>query len=183
MYLLDKSFNVNYILAPFTVIEYLLFSYYLYLIIRIRTFNRIILILSILFVVLSTYHFFFLALKGITSFDTIPAVVECILVIAYTILFLFDQIKTPQSLFIYNTKSFWAVAGMLIYLSSTFFLFAFADTLGNERDNLWFINLYANILKNILFAISMYIKETPSRHIISNDGYIKFEIDENKFTL
>lgn len=66
-------------------------------------------------------------------------------------------------MFIYQDSSFWIVTGLMVYLSGTLFLFVLASQLDNEaRNNFWKINLFANITKNILFAIAFSTKKSKS---------------------
>jgi hypothetical protein len=56
------------------------------------------------------------------SFDSLPASVESILIVAYSIFYLFDQMNKPQIIFIYQEPNFWFVVGFIIYFSGTLFL-------------------------------------------------------------
>jgi hypothetical protein len=86
--------------------------------------------------------------------------VEAILIIVYCIFFLYEQIKNPNSFYIYRSKKFWITIGLLLYFSSTLFLFIYAANLTKQEYlAYWAINDIFNILKNILFSISFLIKE------------------------
>jgi hypothetical protein len=130
----------------------------LYSIIENRIFRAIILISSAAFFVFAIYYF--LTVKN-NTFDSLPASIESILIVAFSIFYLFDQMNKPQVIFIYQEPNFWFVVGFIIYFSGTLFLFIQASNLTKEiRDNFWKINYFSNIFKNILFAIAFSTKKS-----------------------
>ena len=148
------------ILSSFTIIEYSIFAYFLYSIIENKIFKVIILIGTIGFYLFALIYFFISKDHG---FDSISASIEAILIVAFCIFYLFDQLNKPQVMFIYQDPNFWFVVGFLVYLSGTLFLFIQASELEKEvRQNFWKINLFANITKNILFAIAFSTKKSNS---------------------
>ena len=148
------------VLSVFTLIEYSVFSYVLYSIIDNRIFRAIILVSSGIFFVFAI--FYFLTVKN-NTFDSLPASIESILIVAFSIFYLFDQMSKPQVIFIYQEPNFWFVVGFIIYFSGTLFLFIQASNLTKEvRDNFWKINLFSNIIKNILFAIAFSTKKSKN---------------------
>jgi hypothetical protein len=95
------------------------------------------------------------------NFDSIPSGIESILIISYCIFFLFEKIKEPDSLFLYNTPNFWIVVGLILYFAGTFFLYIYSqNNLGNpEYDKTYaFVNSSFSILKNVLFSIAFLVK-------------------------
>jgi hypothetical protein len=148
------------VLSAFTLIEYSVFAYVLYSIIDNRIFRAIILASSAVFFVFAI--FYFLTVKN-NTFDSLPASIESILIVAFSIFYLFDQMSKPQVIFIYQEPNFWFVVGFIIYFSGTLFLFIQASNLTKEvRDNFWKINLFSNIIKNILFAIAFSTKKSKN---------------------
>lgn len=145
------------ILCIYTIIEYSIFAYFLYSIIEKKSFKAIILILTICFFVFAVV-FFLMSTKNI--FDSLSASIESILIITFCIFYLFDQLNKPQVIFIYQDQNFWIVAGFLVYLSASLFLFIEASNMSKEQLRLfWKILLFANITKNILFSIAFSRKE------------------------
>ncbi|HUQ66974.1 MAG TPA: hypothetical protein VM101_12515 [Flavitalea sp.] len=148
------------VLSAFTLIEYTVFSYVLYSIIDNRIFKGIILVSSAVFFVFSIFYFF--TVKN-NTFDSLPASIESILIVAFSVFYLFDQMNKPQVIFIYQEPNFWFVVGFIIYFSGTLFLFIQASNLTKEvRDNFWKINYFCNIIKNILFAIAFSTKKSKN---------------------
>lgn len=115
----------------------------------------------------------FLFFWGITSFfvpiNTFNSILngtESIVVIILCLLYFYEQIKSPQTLFIYSQPSFWGVIGFFLFFSGSFFVFLYKQ---GYREVESFIIQYRYIhsiffiLRNILFAVAMFIKpeKTP----------------------
>ena len=125
-----------------------------------KLFRQVILFSGIGFFVFSLIYSFS---SGDRNFDSLSASIESILIVAYCILYLFDQLNKPQVIFIYQDPNFWIVVGFMVYLCGTLFLFIEANNLEQEtRDNFWKINLFATIVKNILFAIAFSTTKSDS---------------------
>lgn len=155
-------------LYTFTVIEYIFFSFLLYYLIKSSLVKKAIIVCSLLFIAFCLYN---ILNEPIKVFDSLQASIESILVLAYCIIYFYEQLNQPQISFIYTKYTFWLITGVLIYLSGTFFLFAFAVNLPEEtRDQFWIINLICSVLKNVLFTVSIliYIKTSkkPPQHPI-----------------
>jgi hypothetical protein len=157
---LKSAFNVSdfYLYASFTVIEYSLLTLFLYRSIQDSRLKYVPIVGSVVFFTLVVANF----LQGRTSnFDSLSASVEAILIIIYSIMFLYAQIKDPSVLFVYNTKKFWVVSAFFIYFSSTLFLFLYAATFTpKEHKSYWYINNIFDIIKNILFCIAFAMKKS-----------------------
>ena len=125
---LNSSMIFN-MLSVFTLVEYSVFSYVLYSVIINRMFRGVIIISSALFFVFSIYYY--LTVKN-NTFDSLPASIESILIVAYSIFYLFDQMNKPQVIFIYQEPHFWFVVAFILYFSGTLFLFIQASNLTKE---------------------------------------------------
>ena len=151
--------------AGFTIIEFSLFSYFFYSSLNERKFKYIPIIGAVLFYVV--------AIGSFTSkrFDSLSTSVEGLLVITYCILLLYEQIKDPNVIFVYNTKKFWVIIAFFLYFSATLFLFVFTSTMSEEeRRRYWPINNLFEILKNVLFCISFIMKKRPNTPYVT-DGF------------
>jgi len=154
---LHPAIDKFYLFASVTICEYTLFSLFLYLAIKEKTFKYIIILGSLIFYAMAIINLIY---KKSSTFDSLSASVEAILIIVYSILYLYEQIQDPEVIYVYHTKQFWIVAAFFLYFSSTLFLFVYAATLTNqEHKNYWFINDFFNILKNVFFCISLTMKK------------------------
>jgi len=148
----DNRVPIFYLLSLFTLLEYVAFAFVLYLFIDNLIARRVILILSGAFLLFCNIHVFSISSYG---FDSLPASIESILLVSFSIYVLYEQMNKPHIIFIYYEPSFWVTVAFILFFSGTFFLFILANNLSREeRDQSWTINLCLNILKNVLFIIA-----------------------------
>lgn len=160
-----------YLFSLFSIVEFSLFTAFIFLQIKLKSKRRFIGASAILFYGFAIYNIINGPQK---SFDTLPASIECVLVILYCILCYFEQMRTPEVSFIYSSKVFWITTAVLIYVAATLFLFiSTAYFTGEERDNYWSINFISNILKNILLSIAFILPKHKSPSPSDNDLYNK----------
>jgi hypothetical protein len=163
------------LLSTFTLVEFFLFSYFIWLIIDNRQFKKVIAAVSTLFIIFICYYFF---TTKWNFFDSVPVACESILIFTFSLYYLFEQINKPRVLFIYNTSMFWIILGFLVYLAGSFFIYTFADNLDrNDRVKFWFIPFIFNTIKNIFFSIAFSRREAKDKSSSSlsssYDNYFK----------
>jgi hypothetical protein len=154
----SQSFGL-YIWSTFTFFEYSIFTYVIWKSIKRQTIRKAITVISVLFVVFTTIYNISTNFKKI---DSIPIGIETILILVYSFYFLYEQMNDTNNLFIYSRYQFWLVAGFMIYLAGSFFVFIFAS--GLERETLaqyWFLTNGFYSFMDLLFAISFlaYVKK------------------------
>ena len=143
----------------FTVVEFCSFSWFFFYIIYYVKIKKFIIPIVILFLLFSVS--FYIILPENTSFSSIIAGVESVLIIAMCLYYFFDQLKQPNTLMIYSSINFWVIISFLIYLSGTFFLNIYADSMISSKafeKQYVLINSSFNILKNILLSVAMLMK-------------------------
>ena len=143
----------------FTVVEFSLFSWFFYLIVHNILIKKAIFPLIAIFCTFSLSLYIFLPEN--TSFSSKLVGVESVLIITMCIYYFFDQLKQSNTLLIYSSINFWVIISFLIYISGTFFLFIYADSLINDKSFIKqyiIINSGFSILKNILLGIAMLMK-------------------------
>ena len=158
----SKGLYINHFLYIFTVLEYLLLATYFWSIIQTKRLKTTLIVLTVLF---ASFCIFNILTKPYKSFDSVQTSIEAILLIAYCIVYLFEEVNKPQITFIYSSFHFWIVIAILIYFSATFFLFVYANSLPLETaQDYWIISHFSNILKNIFFATAFIIyAKKPSK--------------------
>lgn len=140
----------------YTAIEYLFFSIILWLNINNKGFKQLIIFLSAAFIIFQIL--FYYLVSRVDRLDSIPVGIETILVFIYIFFFFYEAFKNPKTDFIYNHPCFWIAIGILIYLGGAFFFYILANHMAQaEVDKYWDITYVAEILKNVLFAISMFL--------------------------
>ncbi len=151
----------------FTIVEYALFTIYIYIIVKGRYLRYLMIFLSIIFCCVAAYNYYINV--GKIGFDSISASIESILIIAYCIFFLFEQLNAPTTPVIYESYQFWLIIGFLLYLSGELFFFIYASSFTEKDIGLyWNINYGVNILKNLLFTLAFYMNKD-----ISNQSFMR----------
>jgi hypothetical protein len=90
--------------------------------------------------------------------DSISIGIETILIFVSIILFFYDHSQSNKAGYIYNHPVFWLSVGLLLYLGGTFFINILVNYMSkDEYENYWHLTYFAEIIKNILFAISILI--------------------------
>ena len=97
-YGLKNSQLAELLLRIFTAVEYSMFAYFFYLIIKSPIFKKIIIGLSIVFFSITFYNYIN---TPNASFDSIPVSTESILIIIYCLYYFYESINQPQLTFLY----------------------------------------------------------------------------------
>src|SRR5690606_7665726 len=92
------------ILSAYTIIEYSIFTLFLFSVIDKKLFRTTILVSAVGFYAFST-NYLITSEEG--NFDSLSASIESILIIMYCVFYLFDQLDKPQVIFIYQDPNFW----------------------------------------------------------------------------
>ena len=159
IYLFDPK-NKFYFWAFYSITEYSIFAYFFYNTFKGQKIRFIPLIGTFLFFVVVGITFYN---RNTKAFDSLSASMEALLMIIYSIVFLYDQISNPAIMFVYNTKKFWIVIAFFLYFSSTLFLFLFASSFTKEEhSSYWIINNFFEILKNAILSVSFAMKKSDS---------------------
>jgi hypothetical protein len=149
--------NLPIIFWGFNIVQFALFSYFTYSSLKQKKLRYVPIIGAILFLAVTVSN---LVSK---KFDSLAVSFAWILIIPYCILLLYEQIRDPNTVFVYHSKKFWVIIAFFLYFSATLFLYISANTLSAEqRSSYWVINNFFEILKNILFCISFIMKKRPN---------------------
>jgi hypothetical protein len=141
----------------FTIIEYTLFTYFLYSILTTRILKRILLFLSFSFYGICIYD----GLNSKSStFDSLPSGYSAILLIFFSLFSLYELLRSTDYSFLYERTKFWFTTGYIIYFSGTFFIFISAQ--GNFENPVYFslfqsLNDFFTIVRNIMFGLAFVI--------------------------
>jgi hypothetical protein len=124
--------------------------------------------LAVLFLAVSVFD---LTQTKAESFDSLPAVLECLILIAYSILYFYEQLSDTTSLFLYTTSTFWVVVGIILFFSGSFFIFIYAQNnshLPGFSTTFKVIMGISGLIENILFLIAFIIAKNESKTIKSS---------------
>lgn len=147
---LQKVFLISY-----TFLEYFFLTLLVWLNIESKSFKKVIVILSSLFLI---FQISFFIAGDFNRLDSIPVGIETLLLFTYITFFFFEQFKNQNPNFIYNHHCFWFSVGILIYLGGSFFFNILANHIDKKQfDDYWQITLIGEILKNIFFVIGILV--------------------------
>ncbi len=145
----------KYIQAFYTILEYSFFTFIFWYNIRHKSFKKFILITSLFFI---SFQIFFVSTASFKRLDSIPIGIETILLFVYIFYFFYEFSKQIKDTFIYNHYTFWIAVGIMIYLGGSFFFYILINNLDqSEVDKFGDMTYVAEIIKNILFALSIFI--------------------------
>jgi hypothetical protein len=139
-----------------------------YLILKNEVAKKALIILAVIFLVVSVFD---LSQSRAESFDSLPAVIECLILIGYSILYFYEELKDTTSLFLYTTSTFWVVVGIILFFSGSFFIFIYAQNnshLPGFSTTFQVIMGISALIENILFLIAFIIAKTESKTIKSS---------------
>jgi hypothetical protein len=162
-----KSGRILYTI--YTLAEYSFFAWFLWLQLKSHSFKKGILVSMIAFAIFSFIYFY--SVKYL-SIDTVPIGVETILILVFSFYYLYEQMNEPSSLFIYNKYPFWVIAGIMLYLAGSLFIYMFAYQVDpGVLNQYWLLTNVVAIIRNVLviIAILIYVKQqknpSPEKHL------------------
>lgn len=160
----------------FTLCEFSFFTSFLWYNISKKAIRLIIKYSSLFFVCFQIFYFF-ATINYKRTFDSIPIGVESVLLFTFILLFFYDFFITTKDDYIYNNYCFWIAIGIMLYLGSSFFIYILANHISEQqRDYFWIITYIAEILKNIFFAVALFVFDRSKREKITNKNipYLDF---------
>ena len=144
--------------AFYTPIEFLFTALYIRANIKSLSFRRFIFVSLVIyficwapFLLLGKTQDYFSYIRGITY----------TLIISHCLLFFYEQMRYPQSLFIYTQRPFWGIVGFLLFAAGTFFIFLFDQFSNNVNgflEQYVFIHAILFTIRNLFFAVTFFIK-------------------------
>jgi hypothetical protein len=171
------GFNGYVLYRLFTILGYSFIATFFYKNISLKIVKKSIIITYLILLLYAVYDYL---ASSKNSFDSGPSAIEAILIIGYSLFYLFEQIKNPRVFFIYTLDKFWVVSSLLIYYTGTFFLFIYAESYlvdPSFHESYFIINNSFLLLNNIVFSIVLFIKkkteEYGSGNINGLENYLK----------
>jgi hypothetical protein len=152
----------------YTFAEYTFFTAILWFNVSSKRLRKIFYISYLIFIPFQVLYYFFL--KG--KFDAVPVGIETLFVFIYIFLFFYEYFKNVYTEYIYNYYCFWIAVGIMLYLSSSFFLYLLAnDVTQDQLDSFWHYTYVGETIKNILFAVAVLIySRNKSKENIPNQN-------------
>jgi len=164
------SYQVDYyVYGLFTLIEYCVFTLFLLKNLQKKVFKKIIIYISVGFIVFNIYYTISSNHRGL---DSIPIGIETILIFVYCFYYLYTQMSELEDVFIYSKYQFWIIIGFMVYLGGSFFIYILFNIV--ERKILleyWFLTYIFYMIKNVLFAIGISLYGKQSKKASYNKVY------------
>lgn len=158
--------NASLVISLFAISENIFFSLLFYLFVQNPKIKKIIASISVICLCL-IFSLFFLKKE---NFDFWAALITGIVIVVYSIFFFFEQVNSPQVLILYQSYKFWVVAGCIIYISGTLFLFLYTSNVRDrQKSALWIINIAFEIIKDICFSIGFLLARKPNQNILAQE--------------
>lgn len=164
----------DFFLPLYTLTELLFFSAIYWINIKTKTFRILSITISALFVISQIIYYNNVNSKRI---DSIPVGLETLIVYIYIFYFFYTRFKNIDNQYIYNNYCFWVSIGIMIYLGGSFFFFILGNHISEEQnDKYWYFTYIVEIVKNILFAVSLIVFVRHSKEKIPNQNipYLDF---------
>ncbi len=162
-FVLAKVFHSNaWFMNVMHLAQFMILSFYYYLIIQNRLARQIVMLLMIPSLVLFFLDLF--KLEGTHAFNSIFATIKTFLLLGYGMIFflqlLFDENLIKGSIFINTLPDFWFNSGLFIYFCSSFLVslaynFLSRHYLQNNQDPVQTLGFTGGIIEIILFYIGL----------------------------
>ena len=155
---LDTAQGVFYgriFIQSYTFLEYTFFVFLIWQNIINKRFKLIVLLASLSFI---TTGIVYSVNSSFRSLDSVTIGIETLLILSYVLYAFYEKMKSQKGEFLFSMYFFWIGLGILIYLCGSFFIYILANNISKEEaDKYWFLTYIFEIIKNIFFAISIFV--------------------------
>jgi hypothetical protein len=145
----------------------LFFVFFFFKRVLVSTLNKkIVLVCTILYLILQLVPYLFVIDNSLNSIIT---TVNTVFILLFCLLYFFEQIRFPKTIFIYTQSSFWSIVGLLVFTAGTFFIFWYNNIVKQSEvfENQYIIiHALIFIIRNVLFSIAFTIK--PDKQALSD---------------
>lgn len=161
------NLGITQVISFFNPLTYLTFIYFFFREVLVSPINKkLTLICTIGYAALQFIPYIFKTTSTITSIVT---TVNTVLILLFCLLYFFEQIRFPKTMFIYTQSSFWSIVGFLVFTAGTFFIFWYNNIVKQSavfENQYIIIHALIFIIRNVLFSIAFTIK--PDKQALSD---------------
>ncbi len=144
------SYNVT------VLIESILLYYFFFIILNGKIIKRIVFLLIIIFVI---FWLFFFTTLGVNVYYDYCSNIENVSILILISIYLFQQVVSINTPYIYRDPNFWVISAYFIYFSGIFFMYIYIDTLSlKEAANYYSLEYVFIIVRSLLLSTAMIIK-------------------------
>lgn len=168
------------ILKIYVIIEYSIFSIFLYNLYENTKAKKIIFYSIFPFLIFATINFLN---TDKSSFDNKPSIIEFLAFIIFIIYFFYEKMKTVFMYPLYQSISFWICVGLFLYFTGNFFFFLFTNY-SNDKvflNQMRIIYSLVTITKNVILSLALFANEP--QELIEEELQIPKDLQLDEFTL
>lgn len=151
----------------FNPLTYLAFIFFFFRTVLYSSVNKkIVLICTIAYLLV---QFVPLVTNTTVTLNSIITTINTLFILLFCLLYFFEQIRFPKTVFIYTQSSFWSIVGLLVFSAGTFFIFWYNTIIKQSEvfENQYIIiHALIFIIRNLLFSIAFVIK--PDKQPLAN---------------
>lgn len=143
------------VLKTFVVLEFIIISIYLFFNYSRPLIKRILSVFIVAFPLFALITYFTLK---ITEFDTLPSIIEFLILISFLVYFFYEKMQTVVSYPLYQNISFWISVGLFLYFTGNFFFLVFIYSSDDNNFILQMKYIYSivTITKNIILSLALF---------------------------
>ena len=121
---------------------------------------------------------FLLKGKNGEEFNSIMSAANAVVFVIFSLIYFIRQFSSADIEQTVPIPIFWIVAGIMLSVSFTFFLYLISSRLSEaQKDKYWTLNAVSNILTNVIFSIAFILNKfqkkvpAPESHTPDYDGF------------
>jgi len=185
LYSVQYGWITAHLYTTYTLVEFSLFClFYYYLFPQGHKAQKIIKVVWPLFIIFAIIDYYFI--NKHLRFGSYVLAVESILILLLCGYYLYYQITTTLTMFVYRTFNFWIIVTFLLFISATFFLYLMTDTMGKNpvfQKYYFIINFGANLIKNLLLCFALSRKHVIVPGEIEKESDFNLDLGDNEIVL
>jgi hypothetical protein len=147
-----------YVFHIYVLTEFFFISWFYYEIFKKYISPKIVPIIFLIFIIFSLIDTF--VLHNPLTFNSYAKTLECIIIVGYTVFYLYKTFDEFQDEDPSDTPVFWINAGFLFYFSGCLFLFTFSNiilTQGKQMNMItWALHAFFIVIMNSLISIGLW---------------------------
>ena len=145
----------------FAILEFSLLTYFFYVVIK----ERIVRILILVFLIFYLIIFFLFLSSNDDHFNSVLNAIGSVIFLSLSIIFFILSMRNSEASATFFSPIFLIVIALLLYISSTLFLYIIASRLTEkEMEQYWSINHISNILTNLIFSAAFFLNRSQHKN-------------------
>ncbi len=144
------------VLRLFNIFEYSIIAIFLYHVLKLPLFKKIILFSIIPFIIYAVIDYLY---NNPAQFNNHSNIVAALLIIIFIVFFFYEKMNSEEMTPLHQSIYFWIIVALMLYFSGSFFFFLFSNA-GVDRNLMAIVYCLVVLLKDILLSVSLLASET-----------------------